>query len=151
MPTIEILGRTITLPGVATIDALPLVASLREPYRIGVGALFGIAILAGVAFAECARALPARGAGVWRGVAAVAILVLRRRRLARAARGGHAAAALGAYPLAAAAVPRATIATTLRASGGPVLVAPRWPSPSCRRSRATHRPCSSRSGTGSRS
>jgi hypothetical protein len=124
MPTIEVLGRTIRLPGLATIDALPLVASLREPYRIGVGALFGIATLAGVAFAECVRAVPARGARAWRGVAAVAILVLAADVWRVPPEADMARPAIGAYPLAAAAVPHATIATTLRERGGPVLVLP---------------------------
>jgi hypothetical protein len=124
MPTIEVLGRTIRLPGLATIDALPLVASLREPFRIGVGALFGIAILAGVAFTECARALPARGAVVVRGVAAVAILVVAAGVWRAPPEADMPPPALGAYPLAAAAIPPATIATALREQGGPVVVLP---------------------------
>src|SRR5437868_2111161 len=127
MPTITVLGWVVRLPFVERLDQLPLVSTLRDPYRIGVGAMFGLAILAGVAFAECARHIEhrfaARHLGVVRGLAA-GMLVL------SSAGFWFARPELGAlplsapYPLSAAVVPDSPIMDVLRRPGGPILQLP---------------------------
>jgi hypothetical protein len=124
MPAIEVLGRTIRVPFVDLVDRLPLVATLREPYRIGVGALFGIAIVAGAAFAEVARRLGqgdgAAGSRAVRGAVATACVLA-----------GFACTRLedgtmpwrGPYPLAEAPGP-SSITAVLARPGGAVLELP---------------------------
>jgi hypothetical protein len=121
--TIAVLGWTIRLPW-APLDRLPVVNLLRDPARIGVGALFGLAILAGVAFAEYMRSLErvlriARPA-VLRGVVAMAVLVVSMHQWFRFDEWPWAAP----YPLAAAGVASSPIMDLLRRPGGPVLELP---------------------------
>jgi hypothetical protein len=123
MPSIEVLGRTIRLPFVELLDRLPLVATLREPYRIGVGALVGIAILAGAAFAELVRRLERRmgPSRSLRAAVAGAVVVA-----------GLACTRLedgtmpwrGPYPIAAVPAPSSITAALARSDGGAVLELP---------------------------
>jgi hypothetical protein len=56
-PTLVLFGWRTTLPHVALLQHTPLFDLMREPQRLAVGALFGLAILAGAAFAEIAGVL----------------------------------------------------------------------------------------------
>ncbi len=56
-PTLVWFGEPTTLPHVALLAHTPLFDLMREPQRLAVGALFGLAALAGAAFAELADAL----------------------------------------------------------------------------------------------
>jgi hypothetical protein len=56
-PILHVLGHTIELPWARWI---PVYRLLRAPGRLGVAGLVGMSILAGLAFAECARRLAAR-------------------------------------------------------------------------------------------
>ena len=51
-PVLVWFGRPIELPHVRLLQHTPLFDLMREPQRMGVGSLFGLAILAGVAYAE---------------------------------------------------------------------------------------------------
>lgn len=59
-PTASWYGRPINLPHAAIAHWVPIYRILRIPARLGIGGLFGLAALAGLGFAECARWLPGR-------------------------------------------------------------------------------------------
>ena len=56
-PTLLWFGSPIELPHVRLLQRTPLFDLMREPQRMGVASLFGLAILAGAAYAALARAL----------------------------------------------------------------------------------------------
>src|SRR2546427_1800999 len=59
-PTATWYGRPLRLPNSVIADWLPIYQFLRIPNRLGAVGLIGLALLAGVAFAECARRLADR-------------------------------------------------------------------------------------------
>jgi hypothetical protein len=68
-------GHSIDVPHVRLLQGTPLFDLMREPQRMGVGALFGLAILAGVAYAELSAAVT-RVPGVRPGLARLALITL---------------------------------------------------------------------------
>jgi hypothetical protein len=58
-PTLVWFGHRIELPHILLLQHTPLFDLMREPQRMAVAALFGLATLAGAAYAEVAAALPA--------------------------------------------------------------------------------------------
>jgi hypothetical protein len=56
-PTLVVFGRRVLLPHVVLLQHTPLFDLMREPQRLAVAALFGLALLAGAAFAELVDAL----------------------------------------------------------------------------------------------
>jgi hypothetical protein len=116
-PTVRTGATLIWLPDVAALSA-----AVRAPDRLGVAALIGTALLAGLAFAECVRRLPVRHRATALAVRAVAAALL-----VGALRTRSAAAGGGAwYPLtpAIAPKPRSRVMGVLRRPGGPLLELP---------------------------
>jgi hypothetical protein len=60
-PVVSWYGQRITLPHSQLGGWLPIYDILRAPNRLGVAALMGLAVLAGVAFSECTKRLHSRG------------------------------------------------------------------------------------------
>jgi hypothetical protein len=116
---VEVFGVPFRLPLAGVLDQVPVVNVLRDSHRIGIGALFGFAILAGVAFTEYVRwlerVLPRLRPVTLHAVAAVVIV---------AAIGPAALPGSPPYPLAAAGVPHSAVTDVLRRPGGPVLQLP---------------------------
>jgi len=125
-PVVAWFGRPIALGPLAVSSWIPI---LRRVDRLAVAALMGLCVLAGLAFAECARRLQrGRAFGVWapRGLAVLVV----------AAFYGQYAHAIGSpavlgrvplpssYPLAAAITPTSPLLTILRRPGGPLLELP---------------------------
>jgi hypothetical protein len=123
-PAATFAGAPITLPHTLLAEWVPLYRTLREPARLGVGGLVGLALLAGLAFAECARRLPARGARATRAVLAAALLAVL---YADARRGmpafGHEPRP-PRYPLVQAVSGDTAVVRALREPGGPLLEVP---------------------------
>lgn len=125
----------ITLPQTLVAEWVPAWGLLRMPSRLGVAALVGLALLAGLAFAECARTIPTRGRwGALGQVARSALAVALALAFYRGYRDGAelrllARPALPAsYPLAPMTLPaHAPLVDTLRRSNGPVLYLPVGP------------------------
>lgn len=118
-------GEPIWSPQAALGAWLPVYQFLRIPTRLGVGALVGLALLAGLAFAECAgrlrRPLPTRAVGL--ALAALVLVAVRTEYvhgLAAAAREPLPAS----YPLQRAIAGDSPLVTLLRAPGGPLLEVP---------------------------
>src|SRR5262249_20231550 len=130
-PIVRIGDSVYRMPHADLIDRFPGLDLLRDPHRMGVGALFGLAILAGASFAECVRwferVVTQRDPRWLRGTAAVAFVLLC---------SGIVWAPLelrvspwpGEYPLMAARVPDGPIMDALRRPGGPLLQMPSDPS-----------------------
>jgi hypothetical protein len=72
-PVFVWLGHPIDLPQVRLLQGTPVLDLMREPQRMGIGALFGLAILAGAAYAELS-ALVVRLPGVRPGIARLALI-----------------------------------------------------------------------------
>jgi hypothetical protein len=131
-PVVVWQGRPITLPQGHLAAWLPAFRVLRVPARLGLGALIGLALLAGLAFAECARVL---GAGAGRGLLArlgppVLAVVVAGAMYDAWARGLYrpgarrAAATTPSYRVVPAPTLEPAIAAALRARDGPLLVLP---------------------------
>ena len=115
-PVVLVLGRTVWLPHLVLIARL---SRIRIDYlRLGVVGLIGLALLAGLAFAECVRRLP--GHGRWRRVASGVLALALAAGLYAQVRTGLAAA----FPVEIAIAPRSPLVQALRASSGPVLELP---------------------------
>ena len=129
-PMIRIGSDVYRLPHADLIDRFPGLDLLRDPHRLGVAALFGLAILAGAAFTECMRwadrLVSARDARGLHGLAAGAIVVLSAGIL-------WAPMALRVtswppeYPIMPATMPQTTIMEVLRKPGGALLEVPTDP------------------------
>src|SRR5437773_4222824 len=132
-PTVEWHGRRIALPHQVVADWVPMYRYLRVPSRLGIAALFGLALLSGAAFAECARRLSSarqRPRLARLGPAALAAVVVS----AMYAEYGHGLRAPvarpplpAAYPLAQATLTDSPVMAILRRPGGPVLHLPVGP------------------------
>jgi len=118
-PKVSCFGRVISLPQDLVSPWLPFYRYVRVPIRLGVAGLIGLAILAGVAFAECARRIPDRH----RGRAAIARTALAAA-LAVAAYQGYARMVGDSYRLDPAMTPKAPLIDILRAGMGPIIVLP---------------------------
>lgn len=108
---------------------LPAFAFLRWPSRLGVAALIGVALLAGLAFAECTGLLRrgGRGGTVSTAVAAVAVVCILYLQYSRGFSWPYERPALPAsYPTQAAIGPSEPLLATLRTSKGPLLELPLW-------------------------
>ena len=119
----------INLPPLVVSFVTPLYQVVRSPERLRIASLVGLSLLAGLAFAQCARRLPARGrlAPATRPLLAAAIAAAM---YAQYAGGILVPAAVGArplphvYPLAAAITGRSPIDHLLARSDGPLLELP---------------------------
>ena len=58
-PTVRWFGEPVRQPLAWVIDWVPLLGRIRVPARLGLAGFMGLAVLAGLAFAECTRRLPA--------------------------------------------------------------------------------------------
>jgi hypothetical protein len=96
-------------------------ALVRDVTRLGVAALVGFALLAGIGFAECAARLTPR-AGRWRPVAMAALALA----VAGLEYGEYSRYVAGTYPVVAAERPDSALARVLEAGEGPVLELPVW-------------------------
>jgi hypothetical protein len=121
--TVTVLGRTVHLPWAPVLE-LPLVGLLRDPSRIGVGALFGVALLSAVAFAECtrrlARVVPVVHPAAVRVATALFIVAVGARQWFRFDTWPWSAP----YPLVATAITDSPVMDALRKPGGPLLELP---------------------------
>jgi hypothetical protein len=122
-PTIVIFGWRVRLPLDDVVARLPFVNTLRDPLRIGVGALFGMSVLAGAAFEAYARWLdrPFRRAAIVRTVLAV-VLVAASLHVRRPSVGTWPWTAR--YPIAPASPPANAVDALLGAPGGAILELP---------------------------
>src|SRR5262249_44418129 len=112
----------------------PAVSVIREPRRLAVSALVGLALLAGLAFAEL---LPASGAApesrtrtrLLRGVLAVALALVMYVQYARGTGEpeGYGQPLPPAYPLQEAIRGDSAVLRVLRDTGGPTIELPLWP------------------------
>ena len=126
-PQVRVFDEVVRLPHAGLVDRFPGLDLLRDPHRMGVAALFGLAILAGAAFAECVRRLERHVAmprpRLVRGTAAVAVVLL-------AAGVFWAPMALrvspwpSEYPIAPAGLRDSPLAARLREPGGALLELP---------------------------
>jgi hypothetical protein len=116
-------GQRILLPQAYLAQWLPLERTLRVPSRLAVAALMGLAVLAGVAFAECARWLPAGGRRAVRALSVSAVAILLAGSMYSRYRDGNQPQPK-AYPLAAVSVPSPALGTLLHAASGPLLELP---------------------------
>ncbi|HYC23006.1 MAG TPA: hypothetical protein VEI94_09890 [Candidatus Bathyarchaeia archaeon] len=116
-------GRWILLPQAYLARWLPQLRTLRVPSRLGVAALMGLAVLAGIGFAECARWLPAGNRGRARSLAVWAAAILLAGAMYSSYRDGSEPLPRS-YPLAEPSGLRPGLATLLRASTGPLLELP---------------------------
>jgi hypothetical protein len=130
-PRVRVLGYSVALPHAALMDRLPGLDLLRSIQRLGVGALFGMALLAGAAFGEIAVRLQRFGAPwvrVLRPGLAIALVVTSGFGWADATRfswvpvGGTTMAPWRAFPIVAAAIPDSPIRSRLAGETGPLLV-----------------------------
>jgi hypothetical protein len=130
-------GTMFTLPHVALLRSwFPAVSVIREPRRLAVSALVGLALLAGLAFAEF---LPASGATpesrtrtrLLRGVLAVALAVVMYVQYARGTwePEGYGQPLPPAYPLQEAIRGDSAVLRVLRDAGGPTIELPLPPQP----------------------
>jgi len=130
-PIIRIGDSVYRLPHADLIDRFPGLDLLRDPHRMGVGALFGLAILGGAAFAECVRRferiVTQRDPRWLRGTAAVAFVLLCSG-IVWAPFELRVSPLPGEYPLMEATIPRSPIMEALRRPGGPLLQVPSDPS-----------------------
>lgn len=130
-PIVRIGDQVYRLPHADLIDRFPGLDLLRDPQRMGVGALFGLAILAGVSFAEgmrrLERVLVQRDPRPLRGTAAVSFALLCSG-IVVAPMALRVAPWPGEYPLMPATIPDSPIMRVLRQPGGPLLQVPSDPS-----------------------
>jgi hypothetical protein len=128
-PTVRIGDAVVRLPHADLVDRFPGLDMLRDPYRMGVAALFGLAILAGASFAEVMRRLPNRLAAhaSWLRPVAAAALVVLASGIVWAPLALRVAPWPDAYPIAAATIPSSPIMDELRKPGGAVLQVPSDP------------------------
>jgi hypothetical protein len=126
-PTVRVMDHVIRLPQAELVDRFPGLDLLRDPYRMGIAALFGLAILAGAAFAEVHRRIERLchipDAHLLRALTASALVVFASGALAESPR-LNIELWPRPYPLMAAAVPHSAIMARLREPGGPVLQLP---------------------------
>jgi len=120
-PRTTVLGRFVPLPQALLAQWTPLFDLFREVYRLGLAALIGLALLTGLAFAQCAAWVSSRTG--WRsGIVAGALLVV--------AAGGILApisSDLLAFPTHAPLVGEPVTMAALRRGRGPVLDLPLHP------------------------
>jgi hypothetical protein len=120
----------VRLPHADLIDRFPGLDLLRDPHRMGVSALFGLAILAGASFAEIVRrldrVLTPRDARLLRGLAAGALVVVSAG-LFWAPISLRVVPWPPQYPIMPAAIPGSAVMAELRKPGGPVLQVPASP------------------------
>ncbi len=130
-PVVRVGEHEIRLPHADLIDRFPGLDLLRDPHRMGVGALFGLAILAGASFAECVRRLERgvrqRDPRPLRATAAVAFVLLCSG-IVWAPMALRVAPWPGDYPLMPATIPDSPVMAVLRRPGGPLLQVPSDPS-----------------------
>ena len=122
-------GRPVRLPNAMIADWLPIYQFLRIPNRLGVVGLVGLALLTGVAFAECARRLrdrERRDLFARFGPAALATLVVAGAyaEYSRAEPGFDRDALPRSYPLALATSSDSPVVRALQAPGGPLIELP---------------------------
>lgn len=115
-------GRAVALPQHLLAQWVPIYRTLRDPERLGVAALFGLAILAGLAFAECVRRVPDRGRARPLATVAMAAGALGAMYAGYGMGGGGRWA--GSYRLAPAITGDSPLIPGLRAHGGPLLELP---------------------------
>jgi hypothetical protein len=128
-------GKTLTtLPHVALLRALGFYEMLREPRRLGVAALIGLAALAGLAFGTAARHVPSR----WAGRTASALRVLAAALFIGATLAVDLPYAPGNYQLQAAVADEPWLDAALAQHPGPLLEMPVGPLPR-RHARAMYR------------
>ncbi len=119
----------VPLPQTLLARWVPVYAILRDPIRLGVGSLIGLSLLAGLAFAECARWLPEDGRlRVPRRLARLALAAVVAGLMYREFSLGYGVLGMGpiprAYEIAAAVSPASPILDVLRRPGGPLLELP---------------------------
>jgi hypothetical protein len=122
-------GRPVRLPNAVIADWLPIYGFLRIPNRLGAVGLIGLALLAGVAFAECARRFGDRarsGLLALIAPAALAALVITGAYVeySSAEPSFDRDALPQSYPLAPAISPDSPVVRVLQAPGGPLLELP---------------------------
>ena len=122
-PWVPLSGTMVQLPGSALARWLGVYQIVRAPQRLGVASLMGVALLAGLAFAECARRLPARRHAAWHGVAALLVTAAMYRSYATQGR-PRAPGWPGSYPIGEAIRGDSPIVRALAAGQGPVLELP---------------------------
>jgi hypothetical protein len=153
-PSVRIGGGAVDLPQAWFAEWVPIYRAIRVPSRLGVTALVGLSLLAGLAFAECvdrlstARSLRAARPtlNVALAVALVATMYLQyHARLPAELAGGS------TYPIAATIGPDSPFLSTLRQPGGPLLEFPPLLSPPDSRPSGTPARCTARSSTAARS
>ena len=129
-PTVRIGDELVRLPHADLIDRFPGLDLLRDPHRMGVSALFGLAILAGASFAEIVRrldrVLTPRDARLLRGTAAGALVVLSAG-IVWAPIALRVAPWPPDYPIMPATLTRSAVTDALRKPGGAVLQVPADP------------------------
>ena len=127
-PTVQWYLTPVRLPQVVLRDWSPLYQFLRSPERVAIGALVGLSLLAGTAFAECTRRLHgSRLAACGRLLAALAIVTTMYLEYSRSAlepRPVRRKPLPREYALARAIQPSSRLIEILRRSGGPLLELP---------------------------
>ena len=127
-PTVRFGDALVRLPHADLVERFPGLDMLRDPHRMGVAALFGLAILAGASFAEVMRRLPNRFAQAsWLRPVAAAAIVLLASGIVWAPIELRVAPWPDAYPIATATLPSSPIMDELRKPGGAVLQVPSDP------------------------
>ena len=121
-PVVSWSGRSLRLPQYYLMQWLPIVRTVRIPERLGVAGLFGLAILVGVAFAECTRRVPDRGHIRPLASAGMALLAMIVIYAGYGTAGGT--PGRGPYPLAQAITGHSQLIQLLRMRDGPLLELP---------------------------
>jgi hypothetical protein len=129
-PMVRIGDSVVRLPHADLIDRFPGLDLLRDPHRMGVAALFGLAILAGASFAECMRWVERAGTQrdprLLRATLAAGF-VLFSSGIVWAPIALRVAPWPPEYPITSAVIPRSPIMDELRKPGGPLLQVPSDP------------------------
>jgi hypothetical protein len=126
-PTVRIMDHVVRLPQANLIDRYPGLDLLRDPHRMGVAALVGLAILAGVAFAELHRRLEqllhAPDARALRALSA-SLLVVVASGVVWTPTSLRVAGWPSPYPITAGVAPESPVTARVRESNGPLLQLP---------------------------
>lgn len=123
-PVVRWFGTEVTLPHRLLADWLPIYDIIRFPDRLAVAALVGIALLAGVAFAECVGRLRTRALAVPIAAALLAVMYVQYADGWRSPGMPPMAALPRAYPIWEPPGPDSALLALMRQSDGPVLELP---------------------------